>query len=224
MWIEKWSANAFKSCTVHFGGNSRIPHLYKCYWDTNSTIVSPYLTFPGCELYLVWQPTRAIHFSGLSNVWKGCCQGTVFTFLYAHTWVHALIPAISVPFLSNVTPPRWQLAASCFFNQHALLHVVKPDVFVEINCLPPPSSPPLFFLCLLLFTFTALMCSNYLRRVFTTPPFILCRRQFEFTPFIPPSRGLHPKLPMLMRLMYQRRPRTHTHTCADTQEKSMGHC
>ena len=150
--------------------------IYRCYWDTNSTIVPPYLIFLCCELYLVWQPTRAIYFSGLSNVWKGCCQDTVFTFLYTHTWAHTLIPVISVPFLSNVTLPCRQLAALHFFNQHARLHIVKLDVFVEINCLPSPIIPPVFsslFTTVYVYSFNVL---KLLRSVFTTPPFILCRR------------------------------------------------
>lgn len=101
-------------------------------FSTNYKITSPYLTSLCCELYLAWQRTGATYFSGLNNVWKGCCQDNVFTFtsMRTHTNEYSTHTVISLPFLSNVTVPWWQLAAPCFFTNtyFSALHIVKLDM------------------------------------------------------------------------------------------------
>lgn len=86
-------------------------------------------------------PTTATYFSGLNNVWKGCCQDTVFTSpctrRHTHGYAHW---SVWSPCPFSLMSPRHgdnsQHPAFCFFS----LHVVKLDVFWEINCLFCPSS------------------------------------------------------------------------------------
>lgn len=115
-------------------------HVINCF-AANSKFTFPHLTYLTlcCELYHGWQPTAATYFSGLNNVWKGCCcQDDVFTFTSArtHRRTCTLIPVIPLPFLSNVTVPWQQLAASGkrpppFTHTHTFSapHIVKLDVW-----------------------------------------------------------------------------------------------